>query len=66
MRAFNLLEELAAVDRKILEAVSVLKTRETVSKGSALKKVRTQIAACEQMREQISATQAGDGALQGR
>ncbi len=66
MKAYNLLEELAAVDQKILDAATVLKTREATSKGSALKKVRTQIAACEQMREQISATQAGEGGITGQ
>jgi hypothetical protein len=66
MKAYKLLEELAAVDQKILDAVTVLKTREATSKGSALKKVRAQIAACEQMREQISATQAGEGGITGQ
>ena len=66
MKAYNLLEELAAVDQKILDAFTVLKTREATSKGSALKKVRAQIAACKQMRELISATQAGEGGITGQ
>lgn len=66
MKAYDLLEELAAVDQKILDAIRSLKTREATSKGSTLKQIRTQITACEQIREQISATQAGEGGITGQ
>ena len=66
MRAYNLLEELAAIDQKILDAADVLKNRETTAKGSALKKIKSLIVVCEEMHEKISATQSGEGGITGQ
>ena len=66
MKAYNLLEELADVDQKMLDAIDALKKREATARGSALKKTRSLIATCESMREQISATQAGEGGITGQ
>jgi len=66
MKAYNLLEELAAVDQKILDAISHLQNRASTQKGSALRKTRNLISECESMREQISATQAGEGGITGQ
>jgi hypothetical protein len=66
LRAYNLLEELAAVDQKILDVMALLKNREATAKGSSMKKTRSLITVCEEMREQISATQAGEGGITGQ
>ena len=66
MRAYALLEELAAVDQKILDARDSLKIREAAARGSALKKIKGLIATCEDMHEKISATQSGEGGITGQ
>ena len=66
MRAYNLLEELAAVDQKILNTRDTLKSKEATAKGSGLKKIKTLITACDNMHEKISATQAGEGGITGQ
>jgi len=66
MKAYDLLEELAAVDQRILDARDSLITREATARGSALKKVRNLIAACDDMHEKISATQSGEGGITGQ
>lgn len=66
MKAYDLLEELAAVDQKILDVIALLKEREATAKGSSLKKTRSLISTCEAMREKISATQAGEGGITGQ
>jgi len=66
MKAYDLLEELAAVDQRILDARDALKDREATARGSALKKVRSLIAACDDMHEKISATQSGEGGITGQ
>ncbi len=66
MRAYDLLEELAAVDQKILDARDVLKNSESTARGSALKKIKSLIAVCEEMHEKISATQSGEGGITGQ
>jgi photosystem II stability/assembly factor-like uncharacterized protein len=66
MKAYNLLEELAGVDQKILDAISFLKAREATARGAALKKTRGLISTCEEMHEMISATQAGEGGITGQ
>ncbi len=66
MKAYNLLEDLAAVDQKILDARDTLKIKEATAKGSGLKKIKTLIAACDDMHERISATQAGEGGITGQ
>jgi hypothetical protein len=63
MRAYDLLEELAAVDQKILETRDALKNRESTARGSALKKIKSLIAVCDEMHEKISATQSGEGGI---
>ncbi len=66
MRAYGLLEELAAVDQKILEARDALKNRESTARGSAQKKIKNLIAVCDEMHEKISATQSGEGGITGQ
>jgi len=66
MRAYDLLEELAAVDQKILETRDALKNRESTARGSALKKIKSLIAVCDEMHEKISATQSGEGGITGQ
>ena len=66
MKAYKLLEELAGVDQQILNAHDVLKAKIPGTKGSGLKKIQADIAACEKMHEQISATQAGEGGITGQ
>lgn len=66
MRAYDLLEELAAVDQKILDAIDTLKGVESTARGSALKKTKSLIAVCEEMHEKISATQSGEGGITGQ
>lgn len=66
MSAYNLLEELASVDQKILDARDTLKSKEATAKGFGLKKIKTLISACDDMHEKISATQAGEGGITGQ
>ncbi|MBE0674386.1 MAG: glycosyl hydrolase, partial [Bacteroidales bacterium] len=66
MRAYDLLEELAGVDQKILDARDALKNRESSARGSALKKIKSLIAVCDEMHEKISATQSGEGGITGQ
>jgi hypothetical protein len=66
MRAYRMLEELAAVDDQILALRDALKAREGSAKGSGLKKIRAQIAECDAMHEKISATQPGEGGIAGQ
>jgi len=66
MRAYNMLEELAAIDQKILDTRDTLKTREVTARGSALKKIKTLISECDAMHEKISATQSGEGGITGQ
>ncbi len=66
MRAYALLEELAAIDQKILDARDELKDRESTARGSSLKKIKSLVAACEEMHEKISATQSGEGGITGQ
>jgi photosystem II stability/assembly factor-like uncharacterized protein len=66
MKAYNLLEELASVDQQILDTRDTLKIKITGAKRSELKKMQTQIAICEKLHEQISATQSGEGGITGQ
>jgi hypothetical protein len=66
LKAYNLLEELAAVDQKILDARDALKSKEATAKGSSLKKIQTLITTCDDMHEKISATQSGEGGITGQ
>jgi photosystem II stability/assembly factor-like uncharacterized protein len=66
MKAYNLLEELAAVDQKILNTRDTLKSKVLKAKRSDLKKLQSLIAVCESLHEQISATQAGEGGISGQ
>ena len=66
MKAYNLLEELASVDQQILDTRDTLKIKITAAKRSELKKMQTQIAVCEKLHEQISATQSGEGGITGQ
>jgi photosystem II stability/assembly factor-like uncharacterized protein len=66
MRAYKLLEELAAIDQKILDARDTLKSKEETARGSALKKISSLISVCEDMHEKISATQPGEGGITGQ
>jgi hypothetical protein len=66
LKAYNLLEGLASIDQKILDARDALKSKEAKAKGSTLKKIKTLISACEDMHEKISATQAGEGGITGQ
>jgi photosystem II stability/assembly factor-like uncharacterized protein len=66
MKAYNLLEELAAVDQKILDTRDTLKTRVPAARHADLKKIQSQIADCEKLHELISATQAGEGGITGQ
>ncbi|HUW91813.1 MAG TPA: hypothetical protein VMV74_01510, partial [Bacteroidales bacterium] len=66
MKAYNLLEELAAIDQKILDARDSLKVNEGTAKGSRLKKIQSLISTCDEMHEKISATQTGEGGITGQ
>jgi len=66
MKAYNLLEELAAVDQKILDTRDTLKTKATGARGATLKKINALITACDDLHEKISATQAGEGGITGQ
>jgi hypothetical protein len=66
MKAFNLLEKLAAVDQLILNTKDSLKAKTSTLKGAGLKKNQVFIADCEKMHEQISATQPGEGGIPGQ
>ena len=66
MNAYRLLEELAAIDQKILDTRDTLRSREATARGSSLKKIRSLIAVCEDMHEKISATQSGEGGITGQ
>jgi photosystem II stability/assembly factor-like uncharacterized protein len=66
MKAYNMLEELASVDQKILDLRDSLKNKASEAKGSGLKKIQASISACEKMHEQISATQPGEGGITGQ
>ncbi len=66
MRAYNMLEELADIDQKILDTRNKLKTKSAGLKGSKLKKTELLIARCDKLHELISATQAGEGGITGQ
>ncbi|MCU0376883.1 MAG: hypothetical protein MUC78_01350 [Bacteroidales bacterium] len=66
MKAYDLLEELAAIDQKILDTRDTLKSREAMAKGQGLKKIKALISACDDMHEKISATQSGEGGITGQ
>jgi len=66
MKAYNLLEELASIDQKILDTRDTLKIKASKTKGSSLKKIQALVANCEKMHEQISATQSGEGGITGQ
>ncbi|MFA6128750.1 MAG: hypothetical protein WC699_15730 [Bacteroidales bacterium] len=66
MKAYNLLEKLAAIDEQILGTRDALKTKAATAKGSALKKIQAQISSCDQLHELISATQPGEGGIAGQ
>jgi len=66
MRAYALLEELAAVDQKILDTRDTLQSKALTAKGKSLKQINTLITACDEMHEKISATQAGEGGITGQ
>ena len=66
MKAYNMLEELAAIDQRILDTRDLLKTKSQSLKGSVLKKVQAFISNCDKMHEQISATQSGEGGITGQ
>ncbi len=66
MKAYNLLEELSAIDQKILDTRDALKTKASTAKGSNLKKIQALVTNCEKMHEQISATQPGEGGITGQ
>ncbi len=66
MKAYNMLEELAGIDQRILETHDALKAKSSGLKGSALKKVQALIDNCDKMHEQISATQSGEGGITGQ
>jgi photosystem II stability/assembly factor-like uncharacterized protein len=66
MKAYYLLEELAAVDQKILNTRDTLKSKVPAAKRSDLKKIQSLIATCENLHGQISATQAGEGGITGQ
>jgi photosystem II stability/assembly factor-like uncharacterized protein len=66
MQAYAMLEELAAIDDRILGTIDTLKGKASGAKGAGLKKINSLIASCEQMHEQISATQPGEGGIAGQ
>jgi hypothetical protein len=66
MKAYNLLETLAAIDERILATRDRLKLQASSARGSALKKINARIEECEKMHEQISATQPGEGGIAGQ
>ncbi|MFA5816066.1 MAG: hypothetical protein WC865_10640 [Bacteroidales bacterium] len=66
MKAYKMLEKLAAIDDQILATRDALKAKAATSKGSNLKKIQATIAECEKMHEQISATQSGEGGITGQ
>jgi photosystem II stability/assembly factor-like uncharacterized protein len=66
MQAFNMLEKLSAIDEQILNTRDSLKEKAATAKGSKLKKINGLIADCENMHEQISATQSGEGGITGQ
>lgn len=66
MRAYNMLEELAGVDQRILDTRDELKAKSATFKGSSLKKIQALIASCDKMHGLISATQAGEGGITGQ
>jgi photosystem II stability/assembly factor-like uncharacterized protein len=66
MKAYNMLEELADIDQRILDTREQLKAKSLTLKGASLKKVQTLIASCDKMHEQISATQPGEGGITGQ
>lgn len=66
MKSYNLLEELAAIDQKILDTRDALKSTSALAKGSKLKKLQVLVTECDKMHEQISATQSGEGGITGQ
>jgi photosystem II stability/assembly factor-like uncharacterized protein len=66
MNAYNLLEELAAIDQQILDTRDALKNKALTAKGPVQKKIQALIARCEEMHGQISATQSGEGGITGQ
>ncbi len=66
MKAYAILENLAAIDEQILSTRDALKAKAKVAKGSTLKKIQALVADCEKMHEQISATQPGEGGIAGQ
>jgi len=66
MKAYHLLEQLAAVDDKILSIRDSLMAQSTKEKGGRRKKMEATIAECNRLHELISATQGGEGGITGQ
>jgi hypothetical protein len=66
MKAYHMIDNLAEVDQKLLNAKDTLKELTTVIKDENLKKIEAAIAECDSLHEKISATQPGEGAITGQ
>ncbi|MFH0760060.1 MAG: glycosyl hydrolase [Bacteroidota bacterium] len=66
MKAYSLLEQLAAVDDKILSIRDSLTAQRIKEKGGRRKKMEATIAECNRLHELISATQGGEGGITGQ
>jgi photosystem II stability/assembly factor-like uncharacterized protein len=66
LKAYNLLEKLAAVDEKILAVRDSLEVISSKEKGERKKRIEQKIKECEDMHEKISATQPGEGGITGQ
>ena len=66
MKAYHLLEQLAAVDDRILTLRNDLMIQSTKEKGGRRKKMEATIAECNRLHELISATQGGEGGITGQ
>jgi len=66
MKAYNLLQKLAAVDELVLKTKEALMAESSKAKGERRKKLDARISECDKMHEQISATQPGEGGITGQ
>lgn len=66
MKTYHLLEQLAAVDDRILTLRDSLTAQRIMEKGGRKKKMEATIAECNRLHELISATQGGEGGITGQ
>ncbi len=66
MKAYQMLEHLAAVDGQILDTKNELEQQLLKVQGARLRKLKGMVTECDRLHEKISATQPGEGGIAGQ